>query len=303
MAVKAAREYIQEGFEYVVDIDLEQFFDRVNHDILMAKVARRVKDKQTLTLIRSYLSSGVMENGVVISTPEGTPQGGPLSPLLANIMLDDMDHELEKRGHPFVRYADDITIFVKSKRAGERVLSSMRGYIQTRLHLLVNEGKSAVGRPGRRKILGFSFYKRQGTVKIRIAKQAIKKFKSKVRKMTRRTTHGTITEIIKGMNIYLTGWTGYYHLAETGSVFMDLDEWVRHRLRQIIWKRWKQGRTRFRKLINLGIPKEKAAIGAKGAGYWGMSNNYIVKFALNNAYWGELGLKSILTCVENFRTV
>jgi group II intron reverse transcriptase/maturase len=303
MAVKAAKGYIQEGFECVVDIDLEKFFDRVNHDILMAKVARKVKDKRTLTLIRKYLTSGVMINGVVIDISEGTPQGGPLSPLLANIMLDDLDHELEKRGHPFVLYADDMTIFVKSKRAGERVLDSMRRYIQNRLRLKVNEKKSAVDLPWRRKILGFSFYKRQGTVRVRIAKQAIKKFKAKIRKMTRRTTHGTITEIIQGTNIYLTGWSGYFHLAETNSVFMELDEWVRHRLRQIIWKRWKRGTTRFRKLVELGIPREKAAMGAKSASYWKMSNNFMVKFALNNTYWDEQGLKSILTCVVSLRKV
>lgn len=303
MAVKEAKGHIQEGFEYIVDIDLEKFFDRVNHDILMAKVARRVKDKRTLTLVRKYLNCGIMVTGVVINTPEGTPQGGPLSPLLANIMLDDLDHDLEKRGHPFIRYADDMTIFVKSKRAGERVLESMRRYIQDKLHLKVNEEKSAVDRPWKRKLLGFSFCKIKGTVKIRIAKQALKKFKSKVRKMTRRTTHGTITKIVQEVNIYLAGWTGYFHLAETNSVFSDLDGWVRHRLRQIIWKRWKRGTTRFKKLVELGIPKEKAAMGAKSAGPWEMSNSFIVQFALNNNYWNEQGLKSILTRVTSLRKV
>jgi hypothetical protein len=215
------------------------------------------------------------------------------APLLANIMLDDLDHELEKRGHPFV----------KTKRAGERVLVSMRRYIQTRLHLVVNEKKSAVDLPWKRKILGFSFHKRQGTVKIRIATQAIKKFKSKVRKMTRRTTHGIITEVIKEVNIYLTGWSGYFQLAETNSVFRDLDGWTRHQLRQIIWKRWKRGKTRFKNLVELGITKEVAMIGAKSAGPWGMSNNVVVKLALNNTYWEEQGLKSILTCVTNLRRV
>lgn len=303
MAVKAAKGYIQEGFEYVVDIDLEKYFDRVNHDILMAKVARIVKDKRTLLLIRKYLNSGVMINGVVIGTPEGTPQGGPLSPLLANIMLDDLDHELEKRGHPFVRYADDMTIFVKSQRAGERVLVSLRRYIQTKLKLVVNEKKSAVDLPWKRKILGFSFFKRQGTVKIRIATPAIKKFKSKIRKMTRRTTHGIITEILKGVNIYLIGWAGYFQLAETDSVFRDLDAWTRHRLRQIIWKRWKRGKTRYNKLVELGIPKDLAMVGAKAAGPWGMANNFVVTMALDNAYWKEQGLISTLTRVTNLRRV
>ena len=269
----------------------------------MARVARKVKDKRVLSLIRTYLNCGVMQNGVVLSTMEGTPQGGPLSPLPANIMLDDPDHELEKRGHPFVRYADDMTIFVKSERAGERVLESMRKYIHNKLHLKVNEEKSAVRKVWQSKILGFSFYRKDGIVKIRIAKHVLKKCKARIRRITRRTRHGLIRDIVKETNIYLTGWTGYFHLADTNFVLRDLDGWVRHRLRQIIWKRWKRGKTRFRNLVEPGIPPEEAAIGAKCAGPWAMSNVSIVKFALNNSYWEEQGLKSILTRAISLRKV
>lgn len=303
MAVITAKQNIMAGFEYAVDIDLEKFFDRVNHDKLMARVARKVKDKRVLLLIRKYLNCGVMQNGAVIATLEGTPQGGPLSPLLANIMLDDLDHELEKRGHPFVRYADDMTIFVKSPRAGERVMESMRKYIQIKLHLKVNEGKSAVRKVWQSKILGFSFYRKDGIVKIRIAKQALKKCKSRIRKITRRTRHGLIQDIVKETNVYITGWTGYFHLADTRSVFIALDGWLRHRLRQIVWKRWKRGKTRFRKLVELGIPPDEAANGAKCSSPWRMANAQVVKFALNNTYWEEQGLKNIITCVNSLRKV
>jgi len=303
MAIETAKQNIQEGFEYVVDIDLEKFFDRVNHDMLMARVARIVKDKKLLFLIRKYLSSGIMQNGVIITTPEGTPQGGPLSPLLANIMLDDLDHELEKRRHPFVRYADDMTIFVKSERAGERVLANTKRYIETKLRLKVNDKKTAVRKAWQTKILGFSFYWYKGVVRIRIAKQALQKCKARIRKLTRRTRHGLILEIVKETNVYLTGWIGYFQLADTNSVLRDLDGWVRHRLRQIVWKRWKRGKTRFANLVELGIPKEEASIGVRGTSPWHMANVSIVKFALDNAYWEEQGLRSVLTCANSLRKV
>lgn len=301
MAVKKAQEYIREGCNWAVDIDLANFFDRVNHDKLMARIARVVKDKQVLKLIRAYLNGGVMVNGVVIETSEGTPQGGPLSPLLANIMLDDLDKELEKRGHHFVRYADDITIYVKSRRAGERVLLSVWKFIENRLNLKVNEDKSMVDRPGKRKLLGFSFFDRDGKPRIRIAKQALKQCRSNLRKLTRRGREGTLLTVIEEINTYTRGWFTYFQLAQTPSVFGSLDEWLRRRLRQMIWKRWKQGITRFKELVSLGIPKDRAALGAYGNSSWRMSISPVVQTALSNSYFKKHGLQSLLTCYHKIQ--
>lgn len=302
MAVKTAQEYIQEGYVWAVEIDLANFFDRVNHDKLMVRIARVVKDKQVLKLIRVYLNGGVMVNGVVIETSEGTPQGGPLSPLLANIMLDDLDKELEKRGHRFVRYADDITIYVKSRRAGERVLLSVRKFIENRLNLKVNEDKSTVDCPNTRKLLGFSFFDRDGKPKIRIAKQALKQCRSNLRKLTRRGREGTLLTVIEEINTYNRGWFTYFQLAQTPSVFGALDEWLRRRLRQMIWKRWQQGTTRFKELVSLGIPKDRAALGAYGNSSWRMSISPVVQTALSNAYLKQQGLQSLLMCYHKFQT-
>jgi len=235
-AVTAAQGYIREGYTWVVDIDLEKFFDRVNHDKLMARVARVVKDKRVLKLIRRYLQSGVMVNGVVMETEEGTPQGGPLSPLLANIMLDDLDKELEKRGHRFVRYADDCNIYVKTERAGQRVMSSVRQFLEKKLKLRVNEKKSAVARAGERKFLGFSYFYRKGEVRIRIAGQTLQRLRERLQVLTRRTRSGRLDEVIRQLNEYLRGWMGYFRLADTPSVLVELDEWLRRRLRQLLWK-------------------------------------------------------------------
>jgi group II intron reverse transcriptase/maturase len=300
-AVKAAQGYIQEGYTWVADIDLEDFFDRVNHDKLMAKVARVVKDKRVLKLIRAYLESGVMINGVVVDTIEGTPQGGPLSPLLANIMLDDLDKELEKRGHCFVRYADDITIYVKSKRAGERVLGSIRRFIEKKLSLKVNGDKSIVDRPRRGKLLGFSFFQREGKPRIRIAKQALRRCREHLRQLTRRTREGTLETVIRDINVYTRGWLEYFQLAQTPSVLQSLDEWLRRRLRQMVWKRWKRGRTRYRELVALGIPRERAALGAGGTSPWRMAATPVVQAALSNAYWQKQGLQSLLTCYSDLQ--
>ena len=291
-AVKAAQGYIREGYEWVVDIDLEKFFDRVNHDKLMARVARIEKDKRVLRLIRKYLETGVMVNGVVMEAEEGTPQGGPMSPLLANIMLDDLDKELERRGHRFVRYADDCNIYVKSKRAGERVMESVKGYVEKKLSLKVNEKKSAVDRPAKRKFLGFSFYKRKGEILIRIATKALQRCRERLRELTRRTMSGKQEDLIKAINQYTMGWMGYYRLADTPSVFKELDEWLRRRMRQMVWKRWKRGTTRWRELVALGIPAEKAGLGAVGTSPWRMSASPIVNMALSNAYWKQQGLRS-----------
>ena len=226
----------------MVDIDLEKFFDRVNHDMLMARVARVVKDKRVLKLIRAYLNSGVMVNGVVMETEEGTPQGGPLSPLLSNIMLDDLDKELEQRGHKFVRYADDCNIYVKTQRAGERVMESVKAFLEKKLKLKVNPKKSKVDRATRVKFLGFSFYKHKGEMLIRVANRSKERFREKLRRLTKRTRSGKLEDLIQEINRYMMGWMGYYRLANTPSVFEELDRWIRRRLRQLVWKRWKRGR-------------------------------------------------------------
>ena len=292
-AVQKSQEYIQEGYDWVVDIDLEKFFDRVNHDMLMARVARMVKDKRVLKLIRAYLESGVMLNGVVMETEEGTPQGGPLSPLLSNIMLNDLDRELEERGHKFVRYADDCNIYVKTQRAGERVLESVKKYLEKKLKLRVNPKKSKVERANRVKFLGFSFFKRKGEVLVRIANRAKERFMEKVRNLTKRTRSGKLEDIVSELNRYLVGWIAYYRLADTPSVYKELDEWIRRRLRQMLWKRWKLGPTRYRELVKLGVQPERAALGAAGKSPWHMSLTPVINEALSNAYWRNAGLESI----------
>ncbi len=293
-AVKAAQEYIRQGYSWVVDIDLEKFFDRVNHDKLMARVARVVKDKRVLKLIRRYLQSGVMVNGVVMETAEGTPQGGPLSPLLANIMLDDLDKELERRGHRFVRYADDCNIYVKTERAGQRVMDSVRQFLEMKLKLRVNEKKSAVAHAGQRKFLGFSFFRRKGEVLIRIADQSLQRLRERLRILTRRTRSGRLQEILRQLNEYLRGWMGYFRLVDTPSVLFEVDEWLRRRLRQLLWKRWKRGTTRWRELVSLGVPRHLAAMGATGKSPWHMAHTPVVHMALSTAFWRVQGL-SLLT--------
>lgn len=301
-AVKTARQYVEEGYEWVVDLDIEKFFDRVNHDILMARVARKVKDKRVLTLIRRYLQAGVMVNGVVIETAEGTPQGGPLSPLLANILLDDLDKELEKRGHKFVRYADDCNIYVKSKRAGERVMASIRKFLQGRLKLRINEQKSAVDRPWKRKFLGFSMYKaRAGQILIRLAPQTIDRVKKKIREITSRNKPVRMDERIERLNAYLGGWIGYFALADTPSIFKKLEGWVRRRLRMCLWKQWKRVRTRYRELRPLGLPEwvvHEFANSRKGP--WRMAHGPMNR-ALGNAYWQSQGLMSLTERYQSLR--
>ena len=292
-AVQKSQEYIREGYDWVVDIDLEKFFDRVNHDMLMARVARVVKDKRVLKLIRAYLNSGVMVNGVVMDTEEGTPQGGPLSPLLSNIMLNDLDRELEERGHKFVRYADDCNLYVKTQRAGERVMEGVTKYLEKKLKLKVNPKKSKVERATRAKFLGFSFWKRKGEVFIRIANRTKERFMEKMRHLTRRTRSGKLEDIVKEVNRHSQGWIAYYRLATTPSVYQELDEWMRRRLRQMLWKRWKHGTTRYRELVRLGVPPERAALGAVGTSPWRMSHTPVVHEALNNAFWRNSGLISI----------
>lgn len=300
-AVKKAKQYIQEGYTWVVDIDLEKFFDRVNHDKLMGILAKRIPDKILLKLIRKYLQAGVMINGVVMETQEGTPQGGPLSPLLSNILLDELDKELEKRGHKFVRYADDCNIYVRTKKAGERVMKSITAFIEKELRLKVNETKSAVDRPWRRKFLGFSFTPSKEP-KIRIAKESIRRMKQRIRTMTSRSKPIPMPERIEQLNQYILGWCGYFSLAETPSVFKELDGWIRRRLRMCQWKEWKLPRTRVRKLQSLGVPKQKAyEWGNTRKKYWRVAASPILHKALGNSYWESQGLKSLYQRYESLR--
>jgi group II intron reverse transcriptase/maturase len=301
-AVRAAQAYIREGYAWVVDVDLEKFFDRVNHDKLMARVARVVKDKRVLKLIRRYLESGVMVNGVVMASEEGTPQGGPLSPLLANIMLDDLDKELEQRGHKFVRYADDCNIYVKTPRAGERVLESVRRFLEQKLKLRVNEKKSKVDHVAKRKFLGFRLFWRKGEVVVGVAKQATQRYRERIRQLTRRTRSGQLEEVLKEINAYARGWIGYFRLADTPSVFQELDEWLRRRLRQLLWKRWKKPRARWRNLVALGVPPSSAREAAgSGKGTWRLAASPPVQQALNNTFWREQGLLSIVERYHQLR--
>jgi group II intron reverse transcriptase/maturase len=277
----------------VVDIDLEKFFDRVNHDILMSRVARKVKDKRVLKLIRAYLKAGIMAEGIRVRSEEGTPQGGPLSPLLANILLDDLDKELERRQLRFVRYADDCNIYVKTRRAGERVKRSITKYLEKKLKLKVNEAKSAVDRPWKRKFLGFSFTFHK-EARIRIAPKSLKRVKDKIRSLTRGNHLTSMETIIEDLNRYLMGWMGYYALMETPSTLKALDEWIRRRLRLVLWSRWKRVRTRYRMLRALGLPERdvhKLANTRKGA--WRTSKTPQMHKALGIAYWKSQGLMSL----------
>jgi RNA-directed DNA polymerase len=292
-AVARAQEYLASGYRIVVDLDLEKFFDRVNHDVLMGLVAQRVTDKRLLRLIRGYLTAGVLEGGLVGPVDEGVPQGGPLSPLLSNLMLDELDRELERRGHRFVRYADDRNIYVRSQRAGERVMASVTRLLERRLKLKVNPEKSAVARPVERKFLGFSFTA-AAQPRRRIAPQALARFRSRVRALTRRTSGRTLAQIVEELSRYLVGWRGYFGFCETPSVLRGLDQWVRRRLRAIAWKQWRRGRTRFAELRRRGVGKDLAAQTAGSPlGPWRLSNSPALSIAMPNAFFRALGLPSV----------
>ena len=292
-AVKQAQELIASGHGFVVDLDLEKFFDRVNHDILMGLVAKRVTDKRILKLIRGFLTAGVLIDGLFGPTEEGTPQGGPLSPLLSNLMLDVLDRELEKRGHRFVRYADDCNIYVRSQRAGERVMTSIERFLATHLKLTVNKAKSAVATPQVRKFLGFSFT--NGTnLKRRLAPQTVVRFKAKVRELTRRTRGRSLAQIVKELSLYLIGWLGYFGFCETPSVLRELEQWTRRRLRAIAWKHWRRGRTRFAELVNRGVGVDLAAPTAGSPhGPWRISNSPALAIAFPNSSFAAIGLPSL----------
>lgn len=291
-AIRQAQKHVSSGLQIVVDIDLEQFFDRVNHDILMGLIAKRVGDRSIRKLLRSYLNAGVMENGLVKPTEEGTPQGGPLSPFLSNVILDELDRELEKRKLHFVRYADDCNIYVRSQRAGERVMTSITKFLNRRLKLKVNTSKSAVAEPWKRKFLGFTFGGRK-VVKRRIAPQAMTRMKAKVRLITRRTCGGSLQEIAKELSIYLTGWRGYFGFCETPSVLAALDKWIRRRIRSLIWKRWKRGRTRYRELRALGLTEHQAAQAACTNSAWRASNHAAMHAAFPLAFFKDLGIPNL----------
>jgi RNA-directed DNA polymerase len=291
-AVEQAQAYIASGYAVVVDIDLEKFFDRVNHDILMGLVAKRVADKRILKLIRGFLTAGVLEGGLVSPTEEGAPQGGPLSPLLSNLMLDVLDKELEKRGHRFVRYADDCNIYVRSRRAGERVMAGIEGFLAKRLKLKVNKAKSAVAKPSVRKFLGFSFTSGKEPRR-RIAPQALARFKARVRGLTRRTRGQSLAQIAKGLSVYLIGWRGYFGFCQTPSVLRRLDEWLRRRLRAIAWKQWKRGTTRFAELRRYGVGRDLAAQTAGSPhGPWRLANSPALTIAMPITFFRSLGLAS-----------
>jgi RNA-directed DNA polymerase len=288
-AVAQAQRYVAEGYSVVVDLDLEKFFDRVNHDGLMARVAARIADKRVLKLIRAFLNAGVMEDGLVRPVDEGTPQGGPLSPLLSNLVLDDLDKELARRGLRFCRYADDCNIYVRSRRAGERVMASVSKFLTLRLKLKVNETKSAVARPEERKFLGFSI-SNDGSER-RIAPKALDKFKARIRDMTCRTRGKSLPQVVDELKPYLIGWRSYFDFCQTPRVLTNLEAWTRRRLRMYLWRQWQNGHNRFKELRRRGVPKFLAAVAAGSpTGFWRMSGHPAVQMALRNHAFDALGL-------------
>jgi RNA-directed DNA polymerase len=290
-AIRKYREYVKSGLRYVVDIDLSKFFDRVNHDRLLARLATRVKDKRVLKLIRSFLNSGVMIGGLEQPTKEGTPQGGPLSPILSNIVLDELDKELEKRGLCFVRYADDCVIFVRSKRAGDRVMQSVSRFIEKKLRLKVNREKSAVGRPWERKYLGFCLTNSRKNPKIRIHWKTIKRFKQRVREITARRRGRSLFQVIGELKQFISGWWNYYGLTESFNRLRPLPHWIRRRLRALVWKHWKNRKTRVRELLKRGISRNFAlTTGCARKGPWRMSKVKWVNIALPDKHFESLGL-------------
>ena len=302
-AVRQAKAYQLAGKRWVVDMDLAQFFDEVNHDVLMARVGRKVKDRRMLALIRSYLQAGVMIGGATSRTPKGTPQGGPISPLLSNILLDELDKELERRGHTFCRYADDSNIYVSSRRAGDRVLESITRYVETRLKLKVNRGKSAVDRPWNRKFLGYTFSAHK-KCKLRVAPQSLQRFRKHLKGLFRTGRGRNVARFIqKDLNPVLRGWINYFRLAETKGFAEELDQWVRRRLRLILWRQWKRPWTRFKRLMKFGIAEERAAKSAfSGRGPWYNSGAPHVNQALPKKFFEKMGLLSVLDQLQRFRT-
>ena len=292
-AVARAQRYITQGYGWVIDLDLEKFFDRVNHDKLMGQIAKRVEDKRLLKLIRAFLNAGVMENGLVSPSVEGTPQGGPLSPLLSNLVLDELDRELECRGHRFVRYADDCNIYVRSERAGQRVMESISRFITQKLKLKVNEAKSAVARPQERKFLGFSF-SAGPDFKRTIAPKSLERFKRRIREITRRAKGVSIKTTMEELVPYMRGWCGYFGFCETPEVLVALTRWVRLRLRAALWRQWKTPRRRRAALIALRLSGQLLNTAGSGRGPWNIARSKALSVGLSNAYFKLLGLPTLV---------
>ena len=289
-AVLQAQRHVQDGYRVVVDVDLEKFFDRVNHDVLMDRLAKRIADKAVLRLIRRYLAAGIMDHGVAVERYEGTPQGGPLSPLLANVLLDEMDRELERRGHRFVRYADDCNVYVRSQKAGERVLAGLRKHYG-RLHLKVNDAKTAVAKAFGRKFLGYCLWQApNGEVRRAVANKAIETYKQRTRRLTRRTGGRSLAEVAEELRGYVPGWKAYFQLAQTAGVFRALDEWLRHRLRALQLKHWRRGTTMYRELRALGASPAQAAKVAGNARCWWHNSRLELNRILPIAYFDRLGV-------------
>ncbi len=303
-AILAAQRYVEEGRHWVVDIDLEKFFDRVNHDVLMGRLAKRIADKRMLKLIRRYLQAGVMANGVAIERHEGTPQGGPLSPLLANVLLDEVDKELEKRGHTFCRYADDCNVYVRSKRAGDRVMHALRK-CYTNLKLQINDDKSAVAKVWGRTFLGFDFWKPRGKDEIKraVSHKAITAMKERIRAITRRNGGRSMDTTIEELKAFLAGWKAYFRLAETPKVFRNLDMWIRHRLRAAQLKQWKRGSTVYRELCARGVsPLRARSAAAHAVGWWRTAAHGALHTAFPMRYYDELGLPRLARVTSTLRT-
>lgn len=299
MALKQAKSYVQEGYAYVVDMDLEKFFDRVNHDILMSKLARHIGDKRLLRIIRRYLEAGLLQNGVKVERELGVPQGGNLSPLLSNLMLHELDEELEKRGHKFCRYADDCNIYVKSQKSGERVLSSLSNFLSRKLKLTVNKAKSAVALAKERKFLGYSF---RTDGELRVAPQSLEKFKGRIRELTKRNRGRKLEQIIVELNRYLNGWGSYFRLSSSISVFRDLDSWIRRKLRCYRLHQRKRTYSIYKHLVKLGVSVQNAWKLAKSSkGWWRLSLNPIINQAMPNEWFKELGLVNLESKILSFK--
>jgi group II intron reverse transcriptase/maturase len=300
-AVQAARKAVSNGLRWVVDIDLAKFFDRVNHDILMSRVARKVKDKRVLQLIRSYLQAGLFEGGVITQRVEGTPQGGPLSPLLSNILLDELDKELERRKHTFCRYADDCNIYVRTKRSAERVMTSITTFLETRLKLTVNQDKSAVDRPRNRQFLGYGMTNHR-TPKLKTGEKALERLKSKIREISRKGRGRNLKRVIEEITPILRGWSNYFKLSEVKKPFEELDGWIRRKLRCILWRQWKRPFTRAKKLMQRGLSEERAwrsALNKRGP--WWNSGASHMNQAFDKSYFTKLGLISLLNQFHRFQ--
>jgi group II intron reverse transcriptase/maturase len=298
-AIEQAHDYAKQGYTIVVDIDLEKFFDQVNHDILMARLAKRIHDKRLLGVIRRYLQAGMMMGGVVSQREKGTPQGSPLSPLLSNILLDDLDKQLEARGHRFSRYADDCQIYVQSRRAGHRVKDSVTAFLETRLKLPVNRAKSRVVSISRSNFLGYSFVGKANP-RIRCSTETVKRFKRRIRQLTRGHDREAIEVKLARLDRYIRGWTSYFRLAETRRLFADIDSWIRSRLRMCLMKQWFKPRTRVRKMIELGLPVEEAKGYCQHKRWWFLAQLHHTRFAMNNRWWHKQGFRGVSFYMKRF---